>query len=145
MSGLFSSGYNPFLVVTLFQQYDLILMQIKGLQKENCKWYYSCLPPLTISKDYFCAKSLQVKYLKFLHLNKSGEKTLHDFLISLPSHSSFKNYFSIQGRYMGYTKLNIHYIFTVPLLKHMMFFLLLIPERLQKGSSLGLAFIWKHG
>lgn len=29
---------------------------------------------LTISKGYFCAKSLQVNYLKFLHLNKSGEE-----------------------------------------------------------------------
>lgn len=55
--------------------------------------YYSCLlfPKeqlymLTISNDYFCAKSLQVNYLKFLHLNKSGKNktTLHDFLILLP-------------------------------------------------------------
>lgn len=29
---------------------------------------------------------------------------------------------SIQGRYMGSTKLNIHYIFTVPLLKRDFFF-----------------------
>lgn len=78
---------------------------------------------LTIFKDYFCAKSLQVNYLKFLHLNKSGGKnTLHGSLISLPFCSSFKNYFSIQGRYMGYTKLNIHYTFTVPILKHVIFF-----------------------
>lgn len=46
---------------------------------------------------------------------------------------------------MGYTKLNIHYIFTVPLLKRDVFFLLPIPERLQKVSSLGRAFTWKHG
>lgn len=43
---------------------------------------------------------------------------------------------------MGYTKLNIHYIFTVPLLKRDVF-LLLIPERLQKVSSLGRAFTWE--
>lgn len=38
---------------------------------------------------------LQVNYLKFLHLNKSGKKkpTLHDFLILLHFCSSFKNYF----------------------------------------------------
>lgn len=49
---------------------------------------------LIISNDYFCAKSLQVNYLKFLHLNKSGkETTLHDFLILFHFCSSFKNYF----------------------------------------------------
>lgn len=55
---------------------------------------------------------------------------------------------SIQGRYMGSTKLNIHYIFTVPLLKRDFFFSFLFTdsrERLQKVSSWGLAFTWKHG
>lgn len=45
---------------------------------------------------------------------------------------------------MGYTKLNIH-IYS-PIFKHVVFFsLLLIPERLQKISSVGLAFTQKHG
>lgn len=54
---------------------------------------------------------------------------------------------SIQGRYMGSTKLNIHYIFTVPLLKRDFFSFLFTDsrERLQKVSSWGLAFTWKHG
>lgn len=89
---------------------------------------------LTISKDYFCAKSLQVNYLKFLHLNKSVGGTLHDSLILLLFCSGFKNYFSIQGRYMGYTKLNIHYIFTVPLLKHVIAFSFPDPRETAKGE-----------
>lgn len=36
---------------------------------------------LIISNDYFCAKILQVNYLKFLHLNKSGKK--QPFMTSL--------------------------------------------------------------
>lgn len=44
---------------------------------------------------------------------------------------------------MGYTKLNIH-IYS-PTSLSMCFFLLLIPERLQKVSSVGLAFTQKHG
>lgn len=89
---------------------------------------------LTSSEDYFCAKGLQVNSLKFLHLNKSvGGGGLHDFILR-PFCSSFKNCFSIQGRYMGYTKLNIHYIFTVPLLKRDFFFLFTDSRETAKGE-----------
>lgn len=49
------------------------------------------------------------------------------------------------GRYMAYTKLNIHIYSPTSYAHDFFFFLLLIPERLQKISSLGLAFTWKHG
>lgn len=82
---------------------------------------------LTVCNGYFCAKSLQVSYLEFLHLNKNGK----NFMTSL-FYSPFIQIFKIifyTGRYMAYTKLNIH-IYSPTSYAHDFFFLLLIPERL---------------
>lgn len=140
-SVLFFSLNNVFFFGSnLFQQCDLILLQINRTANVKLQiWYDSCLlfprervNMLTISQDYFCAKGPQVNYSKFLHLNKSvgGGKPFVTSFYSL-SAQLLKIISSIQGRYMGSTKLNIHYIFTVPLLKRDFFFLffLLIPER----------------
>lgn len=104
---------------------------------------------LTISQDYFCAKGPQVNYSKFLHLNKSVGGGGEPFVTSFYSLSAqlLKIISSIQGRYMGSTKLT-YITYLQSHFSNVIFFSFLFTdsrERLQKVSSWGLAFTWKHG
>lgn len=156
-SVLFFSLNNVFFFGSnLFQQCDLILLQINRTANIKLQiWYDSCLlfprervNMLTISQDYFCAKGPQVNYSKFLHLNKSVGGGGEPFVTSFYSLSAqlLKIISSIQGRYMGSTKLT----YNTYLQSHFSNVIFFFPftdsrERLQKVSSWGLAFTWKHG